>query len=162
MSTYLGCHRDVFCLFLDIPLGARRTFTRPASAPRKNPASPFTRPCVGCFLFRPAPVAALALASSWPSSPGTTCPRANSIPRFSTSRSARSSVRSMPVIKLKSRSNAASLASSLRLRYAAGSRTPEHWDQSLWRRVQGREQVRVEQRGQRYFGGLTWLGRVVG
>lgn len=39
---------------------------------------------------------------------------------------------------------------------------PEHWDQSLWRLVQGREQVRVEQRGQRYFGGLMWLDQVAG
>lgn len=157
MSTYLGCHRELFCLFLDIPLGARRTFTRPASAPRKNPASPLTKPWPGCFRLRPA----LELPSSCPSSLCKACPRGNSIPRFSTSRSARSSERSMPVMKLKSRSKAASLASSLRLRYAAGSRTPEHWDQSLWRRVQGREQVRVEQRGQRYFGGLMWLGRAV-
>jgi hypothetical protein len=63
----------------------------------------------------------------------------------------------MPVMKLKSRSNADSVASLLRFRYAAGSRTPEHCDQSLWRRVQGREQVRVEQRGQRYLGGSVWL-----
>lgn len=65
----------------------------------------------------------------------------------------------MPVMKLKSRSNADSVFNSLRFRYAAGSRTPEHCDQSLWRRVQGREQVRVEQRGQRYLGGLAWLYR---
>ena len=63
----------------------------------------------------------------------------------------------MPVMKLKSRSNADSVASSLRFRYAAGSRTPEHSDQSLWRRVHGREQVRIEQRGHLYLGGTTWL-----
>lgn len=63
-------------------------------------------------------------------------------------------------MKLKSRSNADGVASSLRRRYAAGSRTPEHWDQVLWRRVQGSEQVRVEQRGQRYLGGLVWLETV--
>ena len=62
----------------------------------------------------------------------------------------------MPVMKLKSRSKEDSFI-SLRFRYAAGSRTPVHWDQSLWRLVQGREQVRVEQRGQRYFGGFMWL-----
>lgn len=64
-------------------------------------------------------------------------------------------------MKLKSRSNVDAVASSLRRKYVPGSRTPEHWDHSLWRFVQGSEQVRVEQRGQRYFGGLVWLFGVI-
>lgn len=152
-TTYLGCKRDPFCLFLDIPFGARITLTPPASAPRKNPASPLARPWPGCFLLEPVAGPLESLASG--SSAWTLCVR--SMPRLSASLSARSRLRSIPVIKLKSRSNADSVASSLRFKYAAGSRTPEHCDQSLWRRVHGREHVRVEQRGHRYLGGLTWL-----
>lgn len=53
------------------------------------------------------------------------------IPRLSATRSAFSKVRSIVVRKLKSWSNAAGVASSLRLIYAAGSRTPEHCDHAL-------------------------------
>lgn len=114
-NTHLGCHRELFSLFLDIPLGALTTVTAPASAPRKNPASPLTKPCPGSFRFLPAGPAPDTPVSPDPALSATD-PCDSSIPRFSASLSARSSERSIPVMKLKSRSNADSVANSLRLR----------------------------------------------
>lgn len=57
-TTYFGCHLDVFCLFLVIPLGALMTLTPLLSAPRKNAASPLTSCSCGRFRFLPAPAPA--------------------------------------------------------------------------------------------------------
>src|SRR5271155_2340820 len=78
-----------------------------------------------------------------------------SIPRSAASSPARCSFRSTNVTKLKSWSIEAGVARSARLRYAAGSRTPEHCDHSLCLLMHGREQVFMRQRGHVYLIGFT-------
>ncbi len=141
-GTNFLCHCVRFCFALAIPLGARCTTTPHSCRAVRICVSPLTGPL--------NPRSFQLFQFSW-------CPSCTSTPRRSASRSARSRFRSMLVKKLKSWSIPSGVASSARLTYRVGSRTPSHCAHFLCRLVQGSEHVRAEHLGQRYLGGLAWL-----